>query len=497
MTLTTEPAIIMATPEQIHAHPLNRKPPGAHVRELAKSIKTKGQIVPAIGRKHPDKKDAYEIVAGNCRAEACKKLGLTLRVEVHPLTDEEAREFVATENFQRQDLDPIEEAKLLKAIIEEGSSPKTFAATLGKSEAWLKSRMRLANLTKDALELALEDGWTIDMLEVLGDLPQSQQEEYAGKYVRGVDNLKAIINSGGIPLDDVPWLDDPRSAIEGCSGQCSKSSADMLFDFGDNKIRCMNRACFKARQTAYILARINEMVELHGPDRVFVSNVGGNLETKAKILKFGTTKKDLGKKVQEDKINENTCYLMAFDVDKNDFEIWPFAPAKAKKGDKATTTTASDPNIKKPKLDWRLVLRGKRILQVIDKLIDHIDLGQGKKLPRFEGDRLIELTAAFGATTSRSKDPKDWEDLSAKKFGYDKLDATTWLNREIYQNLSQRLDTCKGLSLTATASNKDIAIEVARCAELCLFDIDAACKEAVKSIPAPKGHRDSKDPGVF
>jgi ParB family chromosome partitioning protein len=87
------------------------------IDELASSIRQNGLLQPIIVRMQDN---SFEIVAGNRRYNACKRLGWRkILCHVVELEDREAFEFALTENIQRRTLDPLEEAKAFKVYVQD------------------------------------------------------------------------------------------------------------------------------------------------------------------------------------------------------------------------------------------------------------------------------------------------------------------------------------------------------------------------------------------
>ena len=85
--------------------------------ELTASIKEHGLVQPIVVRPY---NGSYQIVAGERRYRACKQLGLkTIPTIIKNLSDEEVTEISLIENIQRQELNPIEEARAYKRLVDE------------------------------------------------------------------------------------------------------------------------------------------------------------------------------------------------------------------------------------------------------------------------------------------------------------------------------------------------------------------------------------------
>ena len=119
----------------------------AELEELADSVKRYGVIQPLIVQK---KNDYYEIIAGERRWRAAKLAKIKeVPVIIKDYEPQEASEIALIENLQRSDLNPIEEAKAYKDLIEEYDLRQEDVATrLSKSRSAITNSMRLLNLSE-------------------------------------------------------------------------------------------------------------------------------------------------------------------------------------------------------------------------------------------------------------------------------------------------------------------------------------------------------------
>ena len=123
--------------------------------ELTESIKERGIIQPIIVRKSGDEKNKYEIIAGERRWLAAQNAGLhevpIVEVEADDL---KSLEFAIVENVQRNDLNPIEEAKGYKRLIDEFSyDHDKVGKFIGKSRSHVSNCLRLLSLPDEVIEL--------------------------------------------------------------------------------------------------------------------------------------------------------------------------------------------------------------------------------------------------------------------------------------------------------------------------------------------------------
>ena len=128
----------------------------AELEELTDSIKRYGVIQPLVVQK---KNDYYEIIAGERRWRAAKLAKLKeVPVVIKEYEPQEASEIALIENLQRSDLNPIEEAKAYKNLIEEYDLRQEDVATrLSKSRSAITNSMRLLNLS-EKVQGMIEEG---------------------------------------------------------------------------------------------------------------------------------------------------------------------------------------------------------------------------------------------------------------------------------------------------------------------------------------------------
>ena len=129
------------------------------LEELADSIKKNGVIQPIAVRPSKSDPDRYEIVAGERRWLAAQKAGLhEIPVTVLDLSDVESLEVAIVENIQRDDLNPIEEARGYKRLNEEFKyDHDSISKLMSKSRSHVSNTLRLLTLPSDVIAM-LEEG---------------------------------------------------------------------------------------------------------------------------------------------------------------------------------------------------------------------------------------------------------------------------------------------------------------------------------------------------
>ena len=126
------------------------------IEELADSSSRDGLLQPILVR---DFEGKYQIIAGERRYQACKKLGMeTVPVRVREVPDDKVMELALIENIQRSDLNPIEEAYGYKHLMErKGMTQTEVAQAVSKGRSTIANALRLLDLPEDAQQLLYEE----------------------------------------------------------------------------------------------------------------------------------------------------------------------------------------------------------------------------------------------------------------------------------------------------------------------------------------------------
>lgn len=125
------------------------------LEELAASIREKGLIQPIVVRQTAS---GYEVVAGERRLRAARKIGLLkIPVVVRDVSDKEAMVLALVENIQREELNPVEKAETYRRLIDEFSyTQEEVARAVGKDRVTVANLLRLLKLPKEILQGVFE-----------------------------------------------------------------------------------------------------------------------------------------------------------------------------------------------------------------------------------------------------------------------------------------------------------------------------------------------------
>jgi ParB family transcriptional regulator, chromosome partitioning protein len=140
------------------------------LEELAQSIKTKGVIQPILVRPRESPGKKYELIAGERRLRASRLAGFDqIPAVIKLIKDNELLEIALIENIQRADLNPMEESKAYKNLLEEhGYTQENLAKRVGKNRSTIANFIRLLQLPdaiqKDLAETKLSTGHARSLL---------------------------------------------------------------------------------------------------------------------------------------------------------------------------------------------------------------------------------------------------------------------------------------------------------------------------------------------
>ena len=145
------------------------------LQELSESIKQFGVLQPLLVQ---DKKDYYEIIAGERRWRAAKLAGLKeVPVIIKDLTDQEVVEIALIENIQRENLNPIEEAFAYKRLLTEFNLKQDeVAERVSKSRTAVTNSMRLLKLNEKVQQMVIDDMITTGHARALLGIDDSEKQ---------------------------------------------------------------------------------------------------------------------------------------------------------------------------------------------------------------------------------------------------------------------------------------------------------------------------------
>lgn len=186
------------------------------LEELAESIKKNGLLSPILVRKVDDK---YQIIAGERRWQACKKIGMKkIPIRIVEADDDQAIVLALIENIQRSDLNPIEEAYGYRRMMERGKMTQSeVAQAVSKGRTTITNALRLLELPEEAQQLLYEERITAGHARAILSIPtkegrQKLTEKLVNEQlsVREAENLARLI-SGKKKKEVEPRVVVPKS----------------------------------------------------------------------------------------------------------------------------------------------------------------------------------------------------------------------------------------------------------------------------------------------
>ena len=270
------------------------------LKELADNIEKQGLLQPITVRphRHPmaDTNPAeyptkYEIVCGERRYRATKMLSekwsamdavapsgnsfdrfSSISAIVREMTDEEAFDAMITENLQRKDVDPMEEAYAFALLMKKGDSPEEIATRFGKSIRFVQDRCKLNNLIPE-LHLAVKDGkMPIVAAMIIAKLDDDKQRRYYESYNERYTKSTAegFVHSMFMTIWHSLWHEHKNADF---AGGCGRTCADCPLNTAnhgclfhemktDDAGRCTDRNKFHEKTIAFILSELDKHADV-------------------------------------------------------------------------------------------------------------------------------------------------------------------------------------------------------------------------------------------
>ena len=180
------------------------------LRELSESIQEHGVLQPLLVRKHGN---GYEIIAGERRYQASKLAGLEeLPVIIKDVNDEEMLALALIENLQRSDLNPVEEAKGYRQLIDaSGMTQEALSRAVSKSRSTITNSLRLLDLPEVVQQMIFEGKLTAGHARAILAVPYedarirlAEKVVAEGLSVRATENLAPLFSAGETPKTSRP-----------------------------------------------------------------------------------------------------------------------------------------------------------------------------------------------------------------------------------------------------------------------------------------------------
>ena len=257
------------------------------IRELADNILQHGLLQPITVRTiEADSKDPvghFEIVCGERRFRAFKLNlervpGYTKKIPciVREMSDADALDAMITENLQRKDVDPIEEAFAFGQLNKHGKSIDEIAARFGKSKRFITERIKLDSLLPELKKMVTDDKLHIGAAMHICKLTEDEQREFLERCEdkEDISKLDAIHFTDNLfmTIDRAAWNKDFTGS---CGTTCEKCPFNndnvgcLFYEMKPHNATCTSRERWDKKRYSWLLNIVEENADVlvkHGED---------------------------------------------------------------------------------------------------------------------------------------------------------------------------------------------------------------------------------------
>ena len=236
----------------------------ASLAELAESIRRQGVLQPIGVRPMAD--DRFEIVFGERRYRASLMAGLEeIPAIVMEISDEAAEEMAITENLQRQDVTPMEEANAYQKLIESGRyDVQALTAQFGKSENYIRTALKFVSLIPELAQLLEQDEITISVATEICRYGADIQQQVYEKHLKEANaynswrGLKAAEVAKYIERNYTTDL-SRYSFDKTLCASCPHNTNNMMLFCEGGCGNCSNRTCLAEMNASFLVEKAVQM----------------------------------------------------------------------------------------------------------------------------------------------------------------------------------------------------------------------------------------------
>lgn len=235
--------------------------------ELADSIRQQG-VLQAIGVR-PIAENRFEIVFGERRYRASQIAGLEeIPAVILDISDETAEEMAVTENLQRKDVTPIEEANAYQKLIESGRHDvQSLAVQFGKNESYIRTRLKFVSLIAEIARLLEQDELTISVATEICRYGEDIQHDIYERHLkegllynswRGMKASEVAKNIERSYTTDLKRYFFDKTVCLSCPHNTNNM---MLFCEEGSCGNCANRKCLEEMNASYLAEKAVQLME--------------------------------------------------------------------------------------------------------------------------------------------------------------------------------------------------------------------------------------------
>ena len=231
--------------------------------ELAASIATHGLIQPI--RVRAAEQGGYIIVCGERRYRAVQLLGQTeieAIVDAVPADERAIFDLALSENIQREEMPPLDEAEAYKAAMQTlGGDAAAVAARFGKSEQYIYYRMKLNELIPDAKKLLRENSITLGLAMELARYGKDLQKTICKDRLKDEEGWRKYSVKEFKRMVDAHYTNDlARYRFDQTACAKCKHNTNLYDMFATGSGRCTNRECLEAKNREFIERKSGELL---------------------------------------------------------------------------------------------------------------------------------------------------------------------------------------------------------------------------------------------
>jgi ParB/RepB/Spo0J family partition protein len=238
--------------------------------ELAASIRKDGVWQAVLVRPHPTVAEKYELVFGNRRLFASRMAGRpTIPANIKAVSDEDILMVQITENLQRKDVHPMDEAIAFQSLrVDKGHTIEEIAARFVQKPEFVTMRLKLNDLIPELRKRFQKNAILLGHAMILCRLKAQDQQSVSShnSTFGSVENLQDAVNRNILRRLSSAAFKQDDTTLDIKAGPCTtcpKRSGCNTLLFADIKEndRCFDKACFENKAEVFFVRQLQEIIE--------------------------------------------------------------------------------------------------------------------------------------------------------------------------------------------------------------------------------------------
>ena len=276
--------------------------------QLVNSIQQYGIIQAPTVRRMDD--EQYKVIAGRRRIEAARWLKMTyvdcvIREESDPVDIDE--EIALTENVNRQEMHPLDEAGAFKRMADAGNPIEEIARYYARSPSAIYKRLRLCGLVEELKSMLRDGTLNITGAAVLAELPDEGQQEFYELY-KDTSLVEINIITSFINKKQHYVIKPCMKNCEGCNKRTHNDGNELFEECNDLRDICLDPDCYRVKWYEMIASRLEEQ-------KIQLQEAG--LQTDEKIVFFNGIPEMIYKKASFVNITDSEKQHIKYEILRN------------------------------------------------------------------------------------------------------------------------------------------------------------------------------------